>query len=184
MPRPPRRPPRFPPFHARRLRRQSRRRRRGGPGARSTIPRSRAAVDQRLEQRLDTLPGKLELPEAVERLRVRRKGAAPGAFGHSRLETHLRPQPVARRRDQALEADLALGDDRDPLAQPLGMGDDVGREDDGRSRRRLFADHMLEPALVDGVEAGEGLVEHDQLRLVDDRAEQLDRSAPCPWTGS
>ena len=33
---------------------------------------------------------------------------------------------------------------------------------------------MLEPALVDRVEPGKGLVEHDQLRLVDDGAEQLD----------
>ena len=40
--------------------------------------------------------------------------------------------------------------------------------------RRLAADQLLEPALVDRVEAGEGLVEDDQPRLVDDRAEQLD----------
>ena len=40
--------------------------------------------------------------------------------------------------------------------------------------RGLAADQLLEPALVDRVEAGEGLVEDDQARLVDDRAEQLD----------
>ena len=39
---------------------------------------------------------------------------------------------------------------------------------------RLAADQLLEPALVDRVEAGERLVEDDQPRLVDDRAEQLD----------
>ena len=39
---------------------------------------------------------------------------------------------------------------------------------------RLAPDQLLEPALVDRVEPGEGLVEDDQPRLVDDRAEQLD----------
>src|SRR3546814_17689864 len=34
---------------------------------------------------------------------------------------------------------------------------------------------MLQTSLVDRVEAGERLVEDDQLRAVDDRAEQLDR---------
>ena len=37
-----------------------------------------------------------------------------------------------------------------------------------------LADQPLELALVDRVEAGEGLVEDDQARLVDERAEQLD----------
>ena len=40
--------------------------------------------------------------------------------------------------------------------------------------RASRADQFLEPRLVDRVEAREGLVEHDQPRLVDDRAEQLD----------
>ena len=39
---------------------------------------------------------------------------------------------------------------------------------------RLAADQLLEPRLVDRVEPGERLVEDDQPRLVDDRAEQLD----------
>ena len=54
------------------------------------------------------------------------------------------------------------------------MVDDMGGEDHRRAGGRLVADHMLEPALVDRVEPGKGLVEHDQLGLVDDRAEQLD----------
>ena len=75
-----------------------------------------------------------------------------------------RPQPAARLVDLAFEHRLALGDDRDPLAQPLGMGDDMGRENDGDARRRLVADQLLELFLVDRVEPGEGLVEHDQPR--------------------
>ena len=91
----------------------------------------------------------------------------------------MRSRTIGRRRDArlvdpAVERDLALGDDRDPLAQPLGMGDDMGREDDRRAGAGLAADQLLEPALVDRVEAGEGLVEDDQPRLVDDRPEQLD----------
>ncbi len=115
---------------------------------------------------------KCQKPSVVAR--AGRQRPPPAAVGAPRLEAHLRAQPVARFGDGALEPDLAGGDDRDPLAQPLGMGDDVGREDDGGAGRGLVADEMLEPALVDRVEAGEGLVEHDQLRPVNDRAEQLD----------
>ena len=111
---------------------------------------------------------------AVDLGGVLRQRPAPGAVGAAGLQPHLRPQPVARLGDQALEADLAIGDDRDPLAQPLGMVDDVGGEDHRGAGRGLVADQMLEPPLVDRIEAGKGLVEHDQLRLVDDRAEQLD----------
>ena len=48
--------------------------------------------------------------------------------------------------------------------------------------RASRADQLLEPRLVDRVEAGEGLVEDDQPRLVNDRARAAGRSAPCPWT--
>ncbi len=76
--------------------------------------------------------------------------------------------------DRAIERHLAAGDDRHALAQSLRMGDHMGREKDGRAAVRLLADQLLEPGLVDGVEAGEGLVEDDQPRPVDDGAEQLD----------
>ncbi len=91
----------------------------------------------------------------------------------------VRRWTIGRRRPRASSTspsntDLAFGDDRDPLAQPLGVGDDMGRKDDGDARRRLIADQLLKLLLVDRVEPGKGLVEHDQARLVDDRAEQLD----------
>src|SRR3954469_26049883 len=54
------------------------------------------------------------------------------------------------------------------------MVDDVSRENDRRAGSRFVADQALEPALVDRVESGKGLVEHDQFRAVNDRAEQLD----------
>ena len=101
-------------------------------------------------------------------------GRAPRAVAGAGAQPDDRAQPGARLVDAAVERDLALGDDRDPLAQPLGVGDDVGRENDRRAGPRLAADQLLEPRLVDRVEPGEGLVEDDQPRLVDDRAEQLD----------
>src|SRR5215203_3249303 len=52
------------------------------------------------------------------------------------------------------------------LSRPLGMGDDMRREDDRRAFAGLGADQLLEPRLVDGVEAGERLVEDDQPRIV------------------
>ena len=56
-----------------------------------------AAVDQRLQQRLDAGLGQLELPEAVALARVGRQRVAPRARPALRgLEADLRPQPVAR----------------------------------------------------------------------------------------
>ena len=135
---------------------------------------ARAAVDQRPEQRLGSAFGKLEHPLFALAPGIGGNGRAPRAVARARPQPNDRPQPRAGLVDAAVERDLALGDDRDPLAQPLGMGDDVGREDDRRAGVGLAADQLLEPALVDRVEPGEGLVEDDQARLVDDRAEQLD----------
>ena len=44
----------------------------------------------------------------------------------------------------------------------------------GDAGARLAADQLLELRLVDRVEPGEGLVEDEKARLVDDGAEQLD----------
>ena len=54
------------------------------------------------------------------------------------------------------------------------MVNDMGREDHGDAVIGQCADHQLELALVDRIEPREGLVEHHQPRLVDQRAEQLD----------
>ena len=164
------------PSRARRFRRRWRRRRRGGRNARSTIPRCRLPPSiSALSNGLDAALGLLELPNAAGfRAPSPASALRQAPVGVARLQPHLRPQPVPRLRDQTLEADQAACDDRDPLAQPFGMMDDMGREDHGRARRRFVADQAFEPALVDRVEPGKGLVEHDQLRLVDDGAEQLD----------
>ena len=75
--------------------------------------------------------------------------------------------------DPPVEGNFALGDDRDLLAQPFGMSDHVSGEDDRHSGAGFPADKVFESALVDRVETREGLVEDDQTRVVNDRAEQL-----------
>ena len=58
-----------------------------------------------------------------------RHGAVVGAGA----QADDRLQPVARLVDRAFERQPAAGDDRDALAQALGVGDDMGREDDRRA---------------------------------------------------
>src|SRR4051812_12074451 len=75
-----------------------------------------AAVDQCGEQGLDPAHGQFELPDAASLARAGGERGPPGSVRISRLQPDLRPQPVARLGHQALEADPAAGDDRDPLA--------------------------------------------------------------------
>ena len=120
------------------------------------------------------LGGSSNVPFAADPAWRRREAPRARAVLGAGAQMDDRAKAAARLVDRAFERDLALGDDRDPLAQPLGMGDDMGREDDVDAVRGLVADQLLELLLVDRVEPGERLVEHDQFGLVDDRAEQLD----------
>jgi hypothetical protein len=148
-----------------------RRRRRADPAARS--PASRAAVDQRLEQRLGAVGWELEHPLAAFAAGGLRDRRTPRSVARPRPQPDDRPEPLARFVDAAVERHLSLGDDGDLLAEALGVGDHVGREDHRHSGARLTADQLLQLGLVDRVEAGERLVEDDQARLVDDGPEQL-----------
>ena len=82
-----------------------------------------------------------------------------------------RAQLPARLVYLALEYRPAFRDDGNPLAQPLGVGDDVRRKNDGDARRRLVADQLFELLLVQGIESGKGLIQDDQPGLVNDSAE-------------
>src|SRR3546814_18179772 len=99
-------------------------------------------------------------------------------MGGARAQPDLRPGPLASFRDAAFEPNPPAGDDRDALAQPLGMGDDMGRKDDGRALRRFLADQMLQTSLVDRVAPGKRPLEHTQFREVDDLSAPLDRLRP------
>jgi hypothetical protein len=80
----------------------------------------------------------------------------------------------ARLVHRAFELHHAPGDDRQPVAQPLGMRHHMRREQDRRAAIALGADQLLEPLLVDRIETRKRFVEHQQFGLVHHRAEQLD----------
>src|SRR4029450_6575728 len=97
----------------------------------------------------------------------------PRAVGGTGPQMDDGPQPPARLVDGAFKGDPATGDDGDPLAQALGVSDDVGGEEDGDAVGGLASNKGLQLFLIDGVEAGKWLVENDQAGSVDDGAELL-----------
>src|SRR3546814_19751176 len=64
-------------------------------------------------------------------------------------------------------------DDRDAVAEALGVRHDMGRKENRRAALALAPDQHFQPLLVDRVEPRKGLVEHDQVGRVDDRSDQL-----------
>ena len=64
-------------------------------------------------------------------------------------------------------------DDADPVAQRLDQLELVRREQHRHARRGLVAQHPAHHVDRDGVEAGERLVEHQDLGVVDERRGQL-----------
>ena len=65
-------------------------------------------------------------------------------------------------------------EERDPLAEALGLLEDVRREDDRLALLLERGQEVLHEDDVDRVEAAERLVEDEDLRVVDDRPEELD----------
>jgi hypothetical protein len=109
--------------------------------------------------------------ERAQRRRIRRGlDHAAGAGSRAELE------------ERAVEQLLAARDQHDAIAQALGVLHDVRREDDRRPVLAEIADDLLEHLLVDRIEAGERLVEDDELRPVRDRGEHLHLLLPCPST--
>ena len=64
-------------------------------------------------------------------------------------------------------------DDRDVLADVLDELELMAGEEDGGAAGRLAAEHLGERVHGDRVEPGERLVEHEQLRLVQQRRREL-----------
>src|SRR4051794_33187008 len=110
-----------------------------------------AAVDQRLEQRFRAALRQLEHPFVSVAPRIRWDRGPPHAVLLPSAQADNRLKPRARLVDATVERDPALGNDRNALAQALGVSDHVGREDDCRAGPGLAADQLLEPSLVDGV---------------------------------
>ena len=76
--------------------------------------------------------------------------------------------------DRARGDDPAAGDDHDVLADVLDEVELVAGEDDADAGRRALADDLGHRRDADRVEARERLVEHEQLRVVDERGGELD----------
>ena len=67
----------------------------------------------------------------------------------------------------------AVVDDRDVLADVLDELELMAREEHRRAAGRLAAEHLGERAHGERIEPGEGLVEHEQLGLVQQRRREL-----------
>ena len=93
-----------------------------------------------------------------------------GCDGQGELGIGRAPQLL----DGALGHDAPLRDDADPVAQPFDQIELVGREDDRHSRGGLLLEDAAHHIDRDGVQAGERLVEHEQVGVVDQRRPQLD----------
>src|SRR5450759_1951092 len=74
---------------------------------------------------------------------------------------------------RAVEDLLAAEKERDPLAEALGLLEDTRREDDRLSALLERGQEVLHEDDVDRVEAGEWLVQDQDLGVVHDRAEEL-----------
>ena len=70
--------------------------------------------------------------------------------------------------------EAALADDRDPVAGPVDLVDDVRRQEDRPAVGAGFADELEERLLDERVEPGRRLVEDEQVRLVLERHDQPD----------
>src|ERR1019366_7948621 len=74
---------------------------------------------------------------------------------------------------RAVEDLFATEKERDDAAHPLGLLEDVRREDDRLALPLELRQEVLDEDDVDRVKAGERLVEDEHLRIVHDRAEEL-----------
>ena len=144
---------------------------------------SGAAVDQRLEQAARARPREARRP--IHRLRVAR--VAGMAARHGPSLARVRSRTIGRSRSRASStlpsnATLPVGDDRDALAQPLGMGDDVGREDD-RDARRAPRARISSSSLPWLIASRPRRARRARSAAACGRwCRAAARSAPCPWT--
>ena len=84
-------------------------------------------------------------------------------------------------------ADVSLGDESAAMQQDdvwrerLDLVEDVAGDDDAAAGSFEAADRIEHVSPRDGIGAGEGLVEKEDLRLVDEGLGQLGALRACPW---
>ena len=138
----------------------------------STIPCAAAACDDRADRAADAhrddVALDLDVAHAGQALEDRRRDGL--------LERQLdvvEGEPPDRL-DRVDLDEAALADDRDPVAGPVHLGDDVRREEDRPALLARLADQPEERLLDERVEARRRLVEDQQVRLVLERDDQPD----------
>ena len=83
---------------------------------------------------------------------------------------------VAQRLDPVDPGEAAVADDRDPIAGPLDLAEDVARQEDRPTLGLGLADELVERLLDERVESRRRLVQDEQVRPVlegDDEADLL-----------
>src|ERR1035437_5768681 len=88
---------------------------------------------------------------------------------HGGRERHTVAERVLDLLDPAVEELLRPVDQRDPVAHLLGLLEDVRGEDDRLPLPLELGEEVLQEDDVHRVESGEGLVQDQYLRVVDDR---------------
>ena len=109
---------------------------------------------------------------------ARERGAAHAACACSATSARnvssrlVSPLPARRRSSSSVPSAIsrAAGDDADAVGHALGDFEDVRGHDHGAAGGDALAQHVLDLPRRAGVEAGERLVENDELRVVHQRA--------------
>ncbi len=101
--------------------------------------------------------------------RTIRSAAASKGSKQDRTRIVLAAQPGHR----LVQYLAALVNHHDLLAQLLGMRHDMGGEDDGRAALLLLGNQLLQQAHAHRIQAAEGLVENQQVGLMNDGGDEL-----------
>ena len=118
-------------------------------------------------------------------VRLRRRAARPPAASAPSRPTVTTSPEISRLSSvgRALGDDLAVVDDRDPVAERVGLVEVVRGEEDGHALVAQPADLVPHVRAALRVEAGGRLVEEDDLRLVDDAERDVDPAALAAGVG-
>src|SRR5215203_387240 len=107
--------------------------------------------------------GLLDLRQVVQALQVALGDQPVGVAAHPPLDVL----------ERSVQHGSAIGDQADVVAHPLGQLHAVGGEHDALARGPVLPEQVPEQLLVDGIEAGERLVQDEQVRLVENGADEL-----------
>ena len=135
------------------------------PAATTAATSVRDAVRSRRRTISQPSPSRSTGPNASSGRAVRRQARRPAA-GRA-----VSPEQV---RQRAGRDDPAVVDDRDPVAQPLDLAQEVRVEEDGRAARLRLADDGADVVAAHRIERGRGLVEDDERRVAEQRGAEAE----------